>query len=69
MAAIFERGGSLALTWINHSNGHRVDAAAPLSHSFLLEPGTNVAKEVLATEAALVERGLALRSSSASRAS
>ncbi len=53
-----EREGRVELTWINHSYGHRVDPAAPLARNFLLEPGTDVAHEVLATEAALIERGI-----------
>jgi hypothetical protein len=50
--------GQLALTWINHSYSHRVDPRRRLAHNFLLEPGTDVLHEVLATEAALIERGI-----------
>jgi hypothetical protein len=52
------RSGALAITWINHSYNHRVDPAAPPSRNFLLEPGTDVRGEVLATERALLKHGL-----------
>lgn len=53
-----ERSGEVSITWINHSYHHRWDKALPLNHNFLLEKGTDVAAEVLRTEAAMIERGL-----------
>ncbi len=53
-----ERSGALAITWVNHSFHHRVDPRAPLSRNFLLEPGTDVQREVLDTERALLAQGL-----------
>jgi hypothetical protein len=53
-----ERSGDVSITWINHSYHHRWDKALPLKHNFLLEQGTDVAAEVLRTEAAMIERGL-----------
>jgi hypothetical protein len=53
-----ERSGALAITWVNHSFHHRVDPKAPLSRNFLLDPGTNIRREVLETEAALLALGL-----------
>jgi len=50
--------GRLALTWINHSYSHRVDPHRPRGRNFLLEPGTDLTHEVLATEAALLEHGI-----------
>jgi hypothetical protein len=51
-------GTSLAITWINHSMHHRYAPRAPLTHNFLLEPGTDVRHEVLDAEVAMLERGL-----------
>jgi hypothetical protein len=53
-----ERAGRLAITWINHSFHHRVDPRAPLERNFLLEPGTNLTREVLDTEVAMITRNL-----------
>ncbi len=53
-----ERSGEVSVTWINHSYHHRWDKALPLKDNFLLEKGTDVAAEVLRTEAAMIERGL-----------
>ncbi len=52
------RAKRLAITWVNHSFHHFTDRARPLASNFLLEPGTNVIEEVLATERALVDHGL-----------
>jgi hypothetical protein len=46
------------ITWINHSYNHRVSATAPLRDNFLLEPGTDINYEVLATEQAMLRNGL-----------
>jgi hypothetical protein len=56
--AALDRTKQLAITWVNHSFNHRVRRNAPLTSNFLLEPGTNIDEEVLATERALLERGL-----------
>ena len=53
-----DRSRQLAITWVNHSFNHRVGPNRPLASNFLLEPGTDVDEEVLATERALLERGL-----------
>lgn len=46
------------ITWINHSFNHRVSKTAPLKDNFLLEPGTNIDYEVLATEQLMLKNGL-----------
>lgn len=53
-----ESRGEIAVTWINHSFSHRYVKSAPLSRNFLLQPGTDLAREVLATEARMLERGI-----------
>ncbi len=53
-----EREGEIAVTWINHSFNHRYDERLPLSRNFLLESGTDPDLEVLATEKAMIDRGL-----------
>ena len=50
--------GRLAITWVNHSLTHPYDPKAPLEHNFLLKPGTDIEKELLATEVLLLENGL-----------
>jgi hypothetical protein len=52
------RSNRLAITWVNHSFNHFWDRSRPLASNFLLEPGTNMTEEVLATERALIEQGL-----------
>jgi hypothetical protein len=51
-------GSDLAITWINHSMHHRYSPTRPLKQNFLLEPGTNIASEVLDAEVAMLEAGL-----------
>lgn len=50
--------GRLAITWVNHSLTHPYDPAVPLEKTFLLTPGTDLEREVLATEVLLLENGL-----------
>ncbi len=50
--------GRLAITWVNHSFSHPYDPHAPLERNFLLTPGTDFTREVLATEQLLLENGL-----------
>jgi peptidoglycan/xylan/chitin deacetylase (PgdA/CDA1 family) len=50
--------GDLAVTWINHSYNHRYAKSLPMSRNFLLEPGTDIRKEILSTEALMLENGL-----------
>lgn len=50
--------GRLAITWVNHSLTHPYDPAVPLERTFLLTPGTDLEREVLATEVLLLENGL-----------
>ena len=52
------RTGALAPTWVNHSFHHRSSATLPLRENFLLEPGTDLASEVLQTEAAMLAAGI-----------
>jgi hypothetical protein len=52
------RTGRLSITWVNHSFHHFTNRGRPLASSFLLEPGTSTADEVLATERELLGRGL-----------
>jgi hypothetical protein len=50
--------GEIRVTWVNHSYNHRVSAKAPLRENFLLEPGTDINYEVLATEKLMLKNGL-----------
>ena len=50
--------GEMAVTWINHSYNHRYAKDLPVSRNFLLEPGTDIRKEILSTEALMLENGL-----------
>lgn len=50
--------GEIRITWVNHSYTHRVSKTAPLKENFLLEPGTDMNKEVLATEKLMLKNGL-----------
>ncbi len=50
--------GDLAVTWINHSYNHRYTKGRPLSRNFLLEPGTDIRREILSTEALMLGNGL-----------
>ncbi|RII28829.1 MAG: polysaccharide deacetylase [Geobacter sp.] len=50
--------GRLAITWVNHSLTHPFDPKAPLEHNFLLKPGTDSERELLATEVLLLENDL-----------
>jgi hypothetical protein len=53
-----EKSGDISVTWINHSYHHRWNRSLPLKENFLLEKGTDIASEILLTEAAMIERGL-----------
>ena len=50
--------GEIRITWVNHSYNHRVSAKAPLRENFLLEPGTDIDYEILATEKLMLKNGL-----------
>jgi hypothetical protein len=50
--------GEIRITWVNHSYNHRVSKTAPLKTNFLLEPGTDIKYEVLATEELMLKNGL-----------
>jgi hypothetical protein len=50
--------GEIHVTWVNHSYNHRVSKNAPLKQNFLLEPGTDISYEVLATEQLMLKNGL-----------
>jgi len=53
-----ETSGEITVTWINHSYNHRYAKNLPISRNFLLEPGTDMRKEILATEALMIGNGL-----------
>lgn len=53
-----ESRGRLAITWVNHSLTHPYDATVPLSRTFLLTPGLDRRREILALEMQLLERGV-----------
>jgi hypothetical protein len=50
--------GEIRITWVNHSYNHRVSKNLPLKENFLLEPGTDINFEVLATEELMLKNGL-----------
>ncbi|MFI5159940.1 MAG: polysaccharide deacetylase [Sphingobacteriales bacterium] len=50
--------GEIRITWVNHSFNHRVSKTAPLKENFLLEPGTDISYEILATEKLMLKNGL-----------
>jgi len=50
--------GEIRITWVNHSYNHKVSKTAPLKENFLLEPGTNMDTEILATEKLMLKNGL-----------
>lgn len=52
------KDGKLAVTWVNHSTTHPYEPKAPLARNFLLSPGVDFEREVLATEQLLLENGL-----------
>ena len=52
------RDGRLAITWVNHSFTHPYDPRTPLARNFLLSPGVDFEREVLATEQLMLENGL-----------
>ncbi|KAF0217888.1 MAG: polysaccharide [Geobacteraceae bacterium] len=49
--------GKLAVTWVNHSYGHPYEPGVPLKRNFLLTSGVDFEREVLETEALLLENG------------
>lgn len=53
-----ERGGRLAITWVNHSWDHPYHPGEPLERNFLLTPGPDFDQEVLRVEQALLARGI-----------
>jgi hypothetical protein len=52
------RDGALAATWVDHSFHHRSSPTLPIRENFLLEPGTDLASEVLRTEEAMLAAGI-----------
>jgi hypothetical protein len=52
------REGKLAVTWVNHSYSHPYTPGVPLERNFLLAPGVDFEREVLATEQLLLKNGL-----------
>ena len=53
-----ERTGRLAITWVNHSLTHPYDPGVPLAQTFLLTPGLDKRREILALEQVLLEQGV-----------
>jgi len=53
-----EKNGDVSITWIDHSYHHRWDKSLPLKENFLLAKGTDLAGEILRTEARMIEMGL-----------
>ncbi len=53
-----EKNGDVSITWIDHSYHHRWDRDLPLKENFLLAKGTDLAGEVLRTEAKMIEMGI-----------
>ena len=53
-----ERGGRLAITWVNHSLTHPYDSGVPLAQTFLLTPGLDRRREILSLEQNLLEHGV-----------
>jgi hypothetical protein len=51
-------GGRLSVTWVNHSAIHPYQPQVPLERNFLLTPGSDLEREVLTTEQALLARGV-----------
>jgi hypothetical protein len=51
-------GGRLSVTWVNHSATHPYQPQAALERNFLLTPGSDLEREVLATEQALLAIGV-----------
>jgi len=52
------KSGDVSITWIDHSYHHRWDRNLPLRENFLLKKGTDLAGEVLRTEAKMIEMGI-----------
>lgn len=52
------KSGDISITWINHTYNHHYNKKAALANNFLLLPGTNVSKEILDTEKALLNQGI-----------
>ncbi|MBS1528353.1 MAG: polysaccharide deacetylase [Bacteroidetes bacterium] len=48
----------IRITWVNHSFNHRVSKTLPIKENFLLEPGTDINYEVLATERLMLNNGM-----------
>jgi hypothetical protein len=53
-----EEKNEISITWIDHSFNHRYDRRLPLTKNFLLESGTDLSFEILATEKAMLKNGL-----------
>lgn len=53
-----EKSGDLNITWTNHTFNHHYDPKTPLNSNFLLEPGTSINYEILATEVMMIQKGL-----------
>ena len=53
-----ERAGRLAITWVNHSLTHPYVAGVPLAQTFMLTPGLDRRREILALEQRLIEQGV-----------
>lgn len=52
------KSGEIKVTWINHTYNHNFNPKKQLADNFLLEPSTDINFEILATEIAMLQRGL-----------
>ena len=54
----WERNGSLAVTWGNHTARHHYHPGKALAENFVLSPEENLTEDILTLERALLERGV-----------
>ncbi len=54
----WDRNGSLAVTWGNHTAWHHYHPGKPLKENFVLSPEENLTDDILTLEKTLLERGV-----------
>jgi len=54
----WDRNGSLAITWGNHTAWHHYHPGKPLRENFVLSPEENLSADILELEKTLIERGV-----------
>jgi hypothetical protein len=52
------RAGALDITWVNHSYRHPYVLGRPETRNYLLQPGTDMAREILETERLMIAQGV-----------